>query len=462
MDGILTGYYVNEPTWLYLSTILIVAVFFPFHRFWSVRTLDLFLLLALSPGLLLIASEDDTWQSVGYACLFSLTGAFVVRLACDGLLKHRPRLELNLNPAGMLFLGIATFAFLMTKVVTEPPPNSTVDTVKKAEQLLNMDVEDSPAADTPPAQEQDDNEAQAGPAAPVMFAPAVGTIKTVGVGSAIEGQSPQNFQHFAARIVAVLAHFAVVLGLLFLGQRHFKNWHLGLAMATLYLLLPCTAYEVGKANHVLPAALIVWAFVAYRLPMVAGALFGLACGSLFFPIFLLPLWAAFYGRNGALRFGLALCIVGGILLGSLVLSSADTHAFTQLVIGSIDWSVLEFYGTETAGFWSTYDSNYRIPIAAGFIVVVIVLTVLPRKKNLEHLMAHSAAIIVGTQLWYPRQAGVYLLWYLPLVLMVVFRPRLTNLVPPDTEAEQLSKRQQADPVRPAQAAQAISPRSLLR
>jgi hypothetical protein len=45
----------------------------------------------------------------------------------------------------------------------------------------------------------------------------------------------------------------------------------------------------------------------------------------------------------------------------------------------------------------------------------------------EVLLAQSTAAVVGTQLWYTQKGGVYLLWYLPLMLMVVFRPRLIHL-----------------------------------
>ncbi|MFN9234975.1 MAG: hypothetical protein ACK6D4_10070, partial [Planctomyces sp.] len=35
------------------------------------------------------------------------------------------------------------------------------------------------------------------------------------------------------------------------------------------------------------------------------------------------------------------------------------------------------------------------------------------------------------QLWYPQDIGHYVLWYLPLLLLVIFRPRLDRLIPPD-------------------------------
>ena len=80
----------------------------------------------------------------------------------------------------------------------------------------------------------------------------------------------------------------MIAALILLGARHFGDLQIGIAMGTLYLLLPCTAYDVHKVNHVLPAALILWAFVGYRRPVVSGSLMGFACGALFFPVFLLP------------------------------------------------------------------------------------------------------------------------------------------------------------------------------
>ena len=45
---------VHPITWVYLSSLLMVGLFFKFGRFWSVRNLDLVLLILLSPGLLLV------------------------------------------------------------------------------------------------------------------------------------------------------------------------------------------------------------------------------------------------------------------------------------------------------------------------------------------------------------------------------------------------------------------------
>src|SRR4051794_30847427 len=115
MEEILSGYSVNPQTWFYLSLLLIIAVFFKFGRLWSVRNLDLALLLTLAPGLLFIKSEYGH-STLGYCWLFAVSGLLLLRLLFDGALTRRPRMEQNLNPAGMVFLCGAALLFQTTKI----------------------------------------------------------------------------------------------------------------------------------------------------------------------------------------------------------------------------------------------------------------------------------------------------------------------------------------------------------
>ena len=56
MNEILFHYEKIDPTtWAYLASLLIIGLFFKFGRFWSVRNLDLLLLILLAPGLLLVS-----------------------------------------------------------------------------------------------------------------------------------------------------------------------------------------------------------------------------------------------------------------------------------------------------------------------------------------------------------------------------------------------------------------------
>jgi hypothetical protein len=70
-------------------------------------------------------------------------------------------------------------------------------------------------------------------------------------------------------------------------------------------------------------------------------------------------------------------------------------------------------------------------VFATYLVMVVALSIWPRRKSLSHVIPYSAAIVIGTQFWYPLQGGVYVLWYLPLLLLVVFRPLMTNHFAPE-------------------------------
>src|SRR4051812_46908377 len=55
MSEILFHYQKIDPTtWVYVSSLLMFGLFFQFNRFWSVRNLDLVLLILLAPGLLMV------------------------------------------------------------------------------------------------------------------------------------------------------------------------------------------------------------------------------------------------------------------------------------------------------------------------------------------------------------------------------------------------------------------------
>ena len=461
MDQILQGYHLNDPTWFYLSFLLIVAVYFKFSRFWSIRNLDLALLLLIAPGLLLVRNGTET-AAFGYGWLFSVTGLLLVRAVTDGLITRRPRLEQNMNAAGMAFLCASTFLFLTTKLLTEPPPDSSVQSIRRANELMRGEspalidkaaeklLDKSIAKTDGPSTDATKADAAAKPipdttpvgSATSLVAGGMAKISQVIVhrdststGADGDSASPTDLDVVTARLLAILAHLAVILGLALVGRHIFGDADVGFAMATLYMLMPCTAYDVGKINHVLPAALVVWAMWAYRRPFVSGTLLGLACAMLFFPIFLLPLWAAFYGRRGGLRFAAAVALTTAAILSSLTLLSNDSQTIVRQLLGYFPTAELPFRTLDAAkpsqGFWGSQQAAYSIPVFAAYLVMVVALTIWPRRKSLSHIIPYSAAIVIGTQFWYPQQGGVYVLWYLPLLLLVVFRPLMTNHFAPE-------------------------------
>ena len=463
---------VESATWLLYSALLLLAIFFRFSRLVSVRNLDLTLLLCLSTSLVTWSATTDTLEDDGAAATqiveSSATAAddsetatsplawwssilviafsilFILRLTFDEALTRRPRLEQNLNQAGLIFLCLPAFSILMTGVFVKKPLQTNVEAVEAGDALM---------------QRKESSTSDAGNEAP---APATSTLVAVAVTkmSELSGRvNPDEVQkdgqrsrgeEFIARLLAVLAHTTVILGLLYIGHRHFSSIQLGVSMSLLYLLLPCTAYNVHQLSHVVPAACLTWAFANYRRPAVAGILLGLACGQLFFAVFLLPLWAVFYGKKGSIRFGLSLGAVATVVLIMFALTSENTDSFVNKLVQTANWTVYRLF--DAAAPMPQGDIGHvflRITLAACFFVMLIAMTVIPRKRNLENLLANSTALIIAAQLWYPEDIGRYVLWYLPLLLLVVFRPRLDRFVPPEPPAAQRAKDKDDQGSRPA-------------
>ncbi len=234
----------------------------------------------------------------------------------------------------------------------------------------------------------------------------------------------------AARAAIVALQLAVVLGLVLIGYRHFDNVRTGVAAATLYLMLPYTAQMTGHIRHVLPAAALVWAIVCYRRPLLAGIFIGLAIGLSYYPIFLLPLWMSFYWQRGLLRFICGIIPPIAVLVGLLALSAGSHDAFLRDVQQMFGWTIPRMVKENFEGFWhlKLLDPVYRIPVLAAFFALAGTMAIWPAQKNLGTLMSCSAAVMLASQFWNAHRGGLFIAWYLPLLLLTIFRPNLEDRV----------------------------------
>ncbi len=436
----------NAATWFYFSLLLALALFFKFARLLSVRNWDVLTLFLLVPGLLLLQDAHATMATpqqnlplgaaralagagqalavpavglgnlslltaasapnipaprslwFGYLWLFCGSAYFMTRCLVDLVLVRRPALTPNLNLSGMAWLAGALFVCLVAVAVRRPvEPTETLgkrpaavnEIQRQAEHLVPQEI-------------------------------------------VARAENSLDVSFWVKRTLAILCHLAVVVGLAVIGWRHFQDPAAGMAAATLYLLLPYTAYHVGQVEHVWPTALLIWAIAAYRRPSLAGHLLGLAAGIGYFPALVFPVWLSFYWRRGAGRFAaaflgtaaLCLAVIGGILWmgGELAQSLQSTLMLS-------DWQPWKEPLPGTEGFWTGIPWAYRLPVFIAYLAFVATVLFWPMPKNLAHVLALSAAILIGIQFWYADQGGVYVLWYLPLFLLLVFRPNLSDRLP---------------------------------
>jgi hypothetical protein len=239
----------------------------------------------------------------------------------------------------------------------------------------------------------------------------------------------------------VLGHLAVVAGLIYVGQRHFDNLWTGVGMAVLYLMLPYTAQFAGRVHHVVPAALLVWMIALYRHPLPAGALLGASIGVLYYPVFLIPLWASFYSRRGWLRFGAGLGGAVALLAGAVALFVPDRLG----VFWEHYTDMFNPWRGAGEGLWEHWYPITRLPITVLFCCFAIGMAIWPARKNMGTLLGCSAAVMLGTQFWYPDGGLLMMNWYLPLLLMTIYRPNLEHRVATTTVAARSVRRRKPAP-----------------
>lgn len=442
----------NATTWFYFSFLLAVALFFKFSRILTVRNWDVVFLFLLTPGLLLLhggrtdvaqsaikiatlvgqeangfhnglgnqlapalkISHDGgilsatPWIWIGYLWLMVGSTYFFIRCLVDLALVQRPALEPNLNFGGLAWLAAALFICLLAVAFRQPD---------RSQGIISPIGEGIQSTNSPVGREG------------AWLALARESL-------APKSSSATEQVNWITRSFAGLCHLAVIVGLVVVGQRHFHDAHLGMAAATFYLLLPYTGLYVSQVHHVWPMALIIWALVVYRHPTISGSVLGLAAGTAYFPALTFPLWLSFYWKRGSGRFLVAFFVTAALCLaalGSALALQGELHGILQDVREQNAWQPWKTPTTE--GFWTGVHAAYRIPVFLAYLAFVLATACWPTPKNLAHVISLSAAVIIGIQLWYGDQGGAYVLWYLPLLLLMVFRPNLSDRRPNPIDPE---------------------------
>jgi hypothetical protein len=507
---------VPPTTWAYLSSLLMLALYFKFTRFWSIRNLDLLLVILLAPGLLMVhqgasnrqkisdemalAQEQGLWnpdefrelgqqseeagaavlnrgedsvqssdelmtetsnqlpktelgsrldpdeslavqkgllvkweakfiqsrklEYSGYLFLFLVGGVLLVRMLLDSLLVRRPLLEPNLSSGGLTFMGTAMLIFLFANIwMSEPVDKDLYQVGERGEDQVWWEVEARSGA------------LMVGPGyRPLYRAPILPTFVDSDR-SGMSGEAEVSFERERmTKVLVILSLLAIALGIVTIGYLHFDNFWMGIGIATFFLMLPYTVQMMGRVSHVFPAALLVWAFVAYRLPFFSGVLLGLATGFAYYPIFMLPLWVSFYWKRGAWRFtiGILLAIASLIfLLAYTAESSGEFWSYLQKMFGFWWPSYKGLQGIWAAG----WEPVFRLPLIAGSLALSGALVLWPNRKNLGVLLSCSCAVMLATQFWHANGGGLVMAWYLPLALLAIFRPNLEDRIAINTVRE---------------------------
>lgn len=523
MREVFLSYEINPSTWFYLSSLLIIGIFFKFYRVFSVRNMDLLGLLMFGPGMLLLLFG---YERLGYGLMFTVGSFFLIRLLLDCLMVRRPLLEPNLDSSGMSFTCFALYMFLVGTVITSPSPltllknsemgkvypvtlenalrksqlersedemalaatrgpgypwfhqlagsalyhdsvellrNSQADksTGARTNSLSNGSLSNGPKTDNgepadnsiiPGNPDSQGNAASADPnvSADLHALAEMGTGAKSGSGTDLESPSGTGNesgiaapsaspdagkisawlvqQVFWTKLLAILGHLAIVIAIIMVGYFHFSNIKTGVAAATLYLLLPYMYQFPSRIDHIIPAALLIWAVVFYRRPWLSGILIGLASALVYYPWFLIPLWIGFYWRRGAFRFTTGAVSTIFLMVMTLFIFSENRETCQEHLINMM--GCVSLFWRHPQGFWEAAvpELPYRIPVIAAYAGLAFSLLFWPAQKNLGSLLSCTAAVMLGSQFCHPYQGGLYLAWFMPFLILTIFRPNLEDRI----------------------------------
>jgi hypothetical protein len=421
----------NSTSWFYFSLFLTVSLFFNFHRPFLSRNWDLLALFLFVPGFLFVQEShvleavtpgrlppastsveeptalkidrEDTIRNrtsfLGYLWLIAASGYWLIRCLVDLSTTKRPLPSVNLAVPALMFFTLSLFVCLAV-VAFQRPGDPWEPSSHRA------------TADSPdPATSQQQS--------PTSLEPWTAGAK-----------STHPRQPSVVKWIALLGHCCILIGLYMMGSWRFQDRQTGAMAAALYLLLPYTAYHISMVSHVWPAVFVVWALLLYRNPGSAGGLLGLAIASFIFPVVLVPAWIQFYRGRSAGRFLLGLAV--GIVVGSALMLALA--CFTPLkpwfwsqeqLANWQPWQV-----PQTESLWTGTHWAYRLPVFIAYLALVVTTIFWPPIRDLGNLVAISAALIIGLQFWQGNQGGLYVLWYVPLLIVMVVRPNLTEHHPP--------------------------------
>jgi hypothetical protein len=226
---------------------------------------------------------------------------------------------------------------------------------------------------------------------------------------------------------AAIAFDVLVVALLFLLGRRVRGPDLGIVLAYAWLAFPFTLFTLNSnSNDALVALLILAALLATRRNAVRGALTALAGLTKFAPLALAPLLGTegmrgpdgriAWRRGAALASFLAAFVVAGLLAFVPALLHDSLHTFYERTI------VYQVDRGAPFSVWGLYGglSWLQDIVVGGAILLALALALLPRRADLVGLAAACAAVLIAVQLGLEYWFYLYIVWFLPLVLLALF------------------------------------------
>jgi hypothetical protein len=224
---------------------------------------------------------------------------------------------------------------------------------------------------------------------------------------------------------AAVAFDLICVLLLFLLGRRVRGPTLGLALAYAWVAYPFTLFTAdSNSNDALVAALIIAALLLVSSAPARGAASALAGLTKFAPLALAPLLAVHGLGDERLRHRRALLVVLFALAFAAAAALSLAPVFAHGSLATMYDRTISYQANRGSPFsiWGLYGGlgSVQTAVQVGAVVLAIALAVLPHRGDLIGLAALCAAIVIAVQLGVTHWFYLYIVWFLPLVLIALF------------------------------------------
>jgi hypothetical protein len=251
---------------------------------------------------------------------------------------------------------------------------------------------------------------------------------------------PGNWGYLPAARAATITFDLLTIGaLIVLGMRlraGREGRRLGLLLAWLWAACPFSLLGMVKStNDGLVALVVVLVMLALNGPIKRGALVGIGAASKFFPAILLPLVAV--GRGDGDRQSVRKVLAGFVIAAgasiALFLPPGGLREMWDHTIG------FQLTRPDIFSIWALHPTLAPIKVAVEVFAVLLAVAVAFRPRGVRtpaQVAALAAALIIAVQLPALHWFYLYIVWFLPLVLIAVLaEPVLATPEPvPATDA----------------------------
>jgi hypothetical protein len=237
-----------------------------------------------------------------------------------------------------------------------------------------------------------------------------------------------------ARIAVLTFDLITIGGLVMIGRRLISGragLRLGLVLAWLWAACPFTVLPLIKSsNDGLVAMFMVLVLLAMASPVKRGLILGLAAAAKFSPAILLPLIAVGPGASdrGPVRRTLAAFVVAAGASVALFLPPGGLKEMWQHTLG------FQLSRPDIFSPWALHPGLAPVKDVVELAVIALALFVAVRPRGprtLAQVSALAAALTIAVQLPALHWFYLYIMWFMPLVLVAVLgSPVRTPLSPP--------------------------------